>query len=198
MSKQQEKSQQTRHELEAAAIRLFGQKGFLETSIAEITSSAGYSKGSFYRHWESKGELFLQIIEDKLKSYREQRDGQHPKARDLDEAMGAIWDFLETIIDDNDWSRIFLEFTMHATRNKALRQALNQGAYRLSNELFASLVGEHVDSGYPPEKIGALNTALFEGFLIHSALGTGVLNKTDVRRAALLLARSNALKSNAE
>ncbi|BBD10053.1 TetR/AcrR family transcriptional regulator [Desulfovibrio ferrophilus] len=194
MKKQQEKSQQTRLELEASAISLFGQKGFTKTSIAEITAEAGYSKGCFYRHWESKGELFLKIIEGKLKSYREQRDNHFPITHDLDEAMGIIWDFLETIIDDQDWSRIFLEFTMHATRNETLRQALNQGAYRLSNELFAALVGNHVNSGYPAEKIGALNTALFEGFLIHSALGTGVLDKTDVRQAALTLARANGLK----
>jgi len=195
MNKQQEKSQQTRQELEASAIRLFGRKGYLETSVAEITSEAGYSKGSFYRHWQSKDELFLQIIENKLKSYRAERDQHLDEIHSLDEAMNSIWDFLESIIDDADWSRIFLEFTMHVTRNEGLRDTLNQQPYRLSNNLFASLVQKHVTSDFPPEKIGALNTALFEGFLIHRALGTGTLDKADVRAAALFLARSYGLKS---
>ncbi len=192
--KQREKSLQTRDELMAAAVELFGSRGFDATSVADITSRAGYAKGSFYRHWQSKDDLFLAIVEGKLASYRAQRDARMNEADDLSGAMGIIWDFLETIIDDRDWSRIFLEFTIHAARHEHLRERLNNGAYRLSNSLFAELVRDHVQTGHPPEKIGALNTALFEGFLIHSALGTGVLNKKEVREAALVLAMHYGIK----
>lgn len=194
MSRQHEKSQQTKAELEASAIRLFGKNGYVETSVAEITSDAGYSKGTFYRHWESKGELFLQIIENKLATYRAERDSSLDGLHSLEDVMNSIWDFLESIVDDADWSRIFLEFTMHATRNESLRDALNKQAYRLSNDLFATLVQRHVNTDFPPQKIGALNTALFEGFLIHRALGTGVLDKADVRAAALHLAATYGRK----
>jgi hypothetical protein len=44
--------------------------------------------------------------------------------------------------------------------------------------------------------MGALNTALFEGFLIHSILGTGTLQTRDVRLAARALAL--ALKDGSE
>lgn len=186
--KQQEKSQQTQDELMAAAIELFGTQGFEATTVAAITKHAGYAKGSFYRHWASKNELFLKIVERKLASYRQERDDRIGEARNLEEAMHVIWDFLETIVEDRDWSRIFLEFTMHASRNADLRDELNKGRYRLSNSLFAELVRDHVETGYPPEKLGALNTALFEGFLIHRALGTATLNKKEVREAALFLA----------
>jgi hypothetical protein len=37
------------------------------------------------------------------------------------------------------------------------------------------------------EKLGALNTCLFEGFLIHGILETGTLNRSDVRQAAKTL-----------
>ncbi|MGE4423644.1 MAG: TetR/AcrR family transcriptional regulator [Pseudodesulfovibrio sp.] len=193
-TKQQEKSQQTMRELMASAIELFGTKGFASTSVAEITDHAGYAKGSFYRHWNSKDELFLQIVEQKFKEYRATRHDRVQKAADLREAMGIIWDFLETIVSDRNWSAIFLEFTIHAATNEPLRRLLNQSDYRLSDRVFADLVRDHVTSDFPPEKIGALNTALFEGFLIHRALGTETLSLAEVREAAIDLAVKNGTR----
>ena len=192
--KQQEKSQQTMQELMASAIELFGSKGFVQTSIAEITDHAGYAKGSFYRHWNSKDKLFLLIVEQKLKRYRKARNGKVNKATNLEEAMGAIWDFLESIINDKNWSSIFLEFTVYSARSEILRKLLNQSIHRLSNDIFAELVRDHIETDYPPEKIGALNTALFEGYLIHRSLGTQVLSFPDVRAAAIALALKNGSK----
>lgn len=177
-----------------SAIELFGSKGFVQTSVAEITENAGYAKGSFYRHWNSKDELFLLIVEHKLKLYRETRDSKIAKANNLKEVMDAIWDFLESTINEKNWSSIFLEFTIYSVRRETLRKLLNKSLYRLSNTIFADLVRDHVKTDYPPEKIGALNTALFEGYLIHHSLGTEVISFQDVRQAAIALALKNGTK----
>ncbi|WP_461210420.1 TetR/AcrR family transcriptional regulator [Desulfocurvus sp. DL9XJH121] len=192
-TRQQEKSRQTMEEIMASAVRLFGERGYVQTSITDITRDAGYAKGSFYRHWTSKDDLFLKILERKFAAYREVRDRRIREAENLEQAMNVIWDFLETILDDLDWSIVFLEFTVHAARDPEIRQRLNQGVYRLSNEIFAGLVEKHVDTDFSPAKIGALNTALFEGFLIHRALATATLDTADVRRAALTLALERGL-----
>jgi AcrR family transcriptional regulator len=191
--KQQEKSLQTQRELLDSAEKLFAAKGFVATTVAEITSEAGYAKGNFYRHWQSKDEIMLAIIAIKMQSYRAMRDAALQDAQSLKEVMDRILDFLETMIDDRNWSSVFLEFTIHASRNEELRAQLNQSLYRLSNEIFEDIVAPYVTSGYPARKIGALNTALFEGFLIHSLLGTGTIEREDFRRAAMKLALANAL-----
>ncbi|NLW81338.1 MAG: TetR/AcrR family transcriptional regulator [Desulfovibrionales bacterium] len=190
--KQQEKSLQTQRELLDSAERLFSAKGFVATTVAEITADAGYAKGNFYRHWQSKDEIMLEIIARKMQSYRRMRDQAVRDARTLEEVMGHILDFLETMIDDRNWCTVFLEFTIHASRNEELRGQLNQSLYRLSNDIFEDIVGPFVRGGYPASKIGALNTALFEGFLIHSLLGTGTIDRADFRRAAMRLALANA------
>lgn len=43
----------------AAAIAAFGRYGFAETSVDELCRSAGLAKGSFYRHYRSKEDLFF-------------------------------------------------------------------------------------------------------------------------------------------
>lgn len=192
--KQQEKSQQTMNELMASAIELFGSKGFAQTSVAEITDHAGYAKGSFYRHWNSKDELFLSIVEQKFKQYRASRHKRVKEAQDLEEAMHVIWDFLETIVSDMNWSSIFLEFTVYSATSESLRKLMKKSVYRLSNEVFADLVRDHVETDYPPERIGALNTALFEGYLIQHTLGSEELSFEEVRRNAIDMALRNGTK----
>lgn len=194
--KQQEKSQQTMNELMTSAIKLFGSKGFAQTSVAEITDHAGYAKGSFYRHWNSKDELFLSIVEQKLKHYRAAREDRVMEASNLEEAMNVIWDFLETIVSDKNWSSIFLEFTVYSATSENLRGLMNKSVYRLSNEVFADLVRDFMETDYPPEKIGALNTAMFEGYLIQHTLGTGVLTFEDARSNAINMALRNGTKQS--
>ncbi|MDN3016255.1 TetR/AcrR family transcriptional regulator [Paenibacillus sp. BSR1-1] len=46
-----------------AGMKLFASKGFSSTSIQEIATESGISKGAFYLHFKSKDELLLAILE---------------------------------------------------------------------------------------------------------------------------------------
>lgn len=56
---------QWKNEIMDAALRLFMQKGFAETSVSDIMQAAGGAKGLFYRFYESKEEL-MKALGDKL------------------------------------------------------------------------------------------------------------------------------------
>ncbi len=196
--RQMEKSRETQEELLASALELFQERGFFATTIADITAKAGYAKGSFYRHWQGKDDIILKLIERKLAEHRAKRTEALARAESLDAVLDAVWDFLEAIMQDKSWARVFLEFTIHASRDVRLRGELAKSAYRLSDAMFAELVRGHVGPGVPAEKLGAMNTCLFEGFLIHGILGTGTLKRRDVRAAAKSLILSMAGKKTGE
>lgn len=185
--KQQEKSQQTREELMKAAEELFSRNGFLNTTVAEITAWAGYAKGSFYSHFESKDQMFLAIVEQKLKAYRNERNERLTRARGFEEAMHIVWDFLESMVQDRNWAKVILEFTISAARDPALRQELRCNDNRLSEAVFAGLMRDYVAPEVDLIKLAALNTVFFEGFLVHNALEIGVLSFSDIREAAVKL-----------
>jgi AcrR family transcriptional regulator len=46
-----------------SAIKLFARKGFSSTSIQEIASESGISKGAFYTYFKSKEELLVSILQ---------------------------------------------------------------------------------------------------------------------------------------
>ncbi len=57
-------SQSTREKLLEAGRQLFAEKGYHKTTIEEITKKAGVSHGTFYVHFKSKKDFFLQILKD--------------------------------------------------------------------------------------------------------------------------------------
>ena len=46
------------------ALRLFVRKGYHGTSINDIMVAVGMTKGAFYSHFESKGALFLRLVQE--------------------------------------------------------------------------------------------------------------------------------------
>src|SRR2546422_85623 len=53
----------TRGGIVSAALRLFAERGFASTSIADIAGAAGITKGAIYWHFDSKDALFKAILE---------------------------------------------------------------------------------------------------------------------------------------
>lgn len=52
----------TRKKLLGAAERLFGREGYHRTSVAGITREAGVGHGTFYLYFESKEEIFRELV----------------------------------------------------------------------------------------------------------------------------------------
>lgn len=53
------------------SLRLFSLKGFLSTSIQDIMDAAHTSKGGLYNHFRSKEDLFLTVLEEARKIWRD-------------------------------------------------------------------------------------------------------------------------------
>lgn len=52
------------HELTAAALALFVEKGFAATRLDEVAARAGVSKGTLYLYFDSKEALFKAVIQE--------------------------------------------------------------------------------------------------------------------------------------
>ncbi|HEY5193172.1 MAG TPA: TetR/AcrR family transcriptional regulator [Solirubrobacteraceae bacterium] len=49
--------------IESAAARLFAERGYVATTVEDIVAEAGVSKPMLYRHFESKKELHMKLLE---------------------------------------------------------------------------------------------------------------------------------------
>lgn len=64
LSRQQQKSKETKERIFRAAKRILQKKGYEELSIKNICEEAGVSNGSFYHHFKTKDDLLSYYIED--------------------------------------------------------------------------------------------------------------------------------------
>ena len=64
LSRQQQKSKETKERIFRSAKQILQKKGYEELSIKNICEEAGVSNGSFYHHFKTKDDLLSYYIED--------------------------------------------------------------------------------------------------------------------------------------
>ena len=114
------KAKRTKQRLLRAAERVFGESGFDRASIAEITSSAGVSQGTFYCYFVDKKAVFVALI-DEL--------GRELRAA-LRAAISGLTDRLE--IEREGFRGFFRFVAEHRDLYRIVRQAefVDEAAYR--------------------------------------------------------------------
>ena len=61
MNRRERQVQERRNTILSAALQLFENKGYLETSMEEIAETADVARGTLYNHFESKAEVLLAL-----------------------------------------------------------------------------------------------------------------------------------------
>ncbi|WP_343209037.1 TetR/AcrR family transcriptional regulator [Anaerolentibacter hominis] len=56
------KGENTRNRIRETALGLFSERGYLAVSMQDICAACGLSKGGLYRHYESKEQLFIDLL----------------------------------------------------------------------------------------------------------------------------------------
>jgi AcrR family transcriptional regulator len=97
--------------IEQAAARLFAERGYEQTTVADISAAAGVSKPMLYRHFESKKELQMKLLER-----RRDELAAAPLGKFL-ETEGSPLQRLEAMIDA--W---FMHVEEHADSSRLLFQ----------------------------------------------------------------------------
>jgi len=149
-----------RHVIEHAATELFAQRGYAATTVEDIVRAAGVTKPMLYRHFESKQELCIALLErhrDELVAAPLARFD--PDARDahaqlvsmtqawLEHAQGhpaATRLLFVAITGDAEVERVQRE--LHARQRATLAALLREFAAELS-DAEAEPMGELVRSG---------------------------------------------------
>ena len=74
-NRRQRRSAEIRERLFRAAIRLFGEKGFAETTVEDITEAADVGKGTFFNYFPSKDHLLISFSDMQLSKLQDAVSG---------------------------------------------------------------------------------------------------------------------------
>ncbi len=131
----------TRRKILDAAEEVFGEMGYYEASISEITRRAGVAQGTYYIYFHSKREIFKELVEDIGKRLR----------TDLRAAIAETSDRLEAE------KRGFTAFFKFAIRHRHI-YSIVQEAERVVPDAYAAYY-QKISQGY----VRGLTAAMEEG-----------------------------------
>ncbi|MFG2139072.1 TetR/AcrR family transcriptional regulator [Streptomyces sp. NPDC048650] len=148
---------EARTRIEDAAARLFAERGYAGTTIGEIAAEAGLSKPMLYRHFDSKQELHLALLErhrDELAAapIRELLDGEG----DVDTRIAAMYDAWFGYVQSHPytWRMMFRD-----TTGDPDVQAFHRDIQRRQRETDMALLRTHVP-GLPEAELEPLGEAI--------------------------------------
>lgn len=177
-----EKRAQTRDALIDAAARVFARQGFHGASLDEIADAAGFSKGAIYSNFDSKEDLFLQVLDHHDRQQQAALAEVLASVSTLEERLRSLGEWFDrTVEEERDWSLLTLEFSMYAARNPSLREAL-AAYHRESKQAVANLIERQAaELGFPladdPIRLAQAVQALGTGISIYRLVDADAMAK---------------------
>jgi AcrR family transcriptional regulator len=100
----------TRDRIDAAALRLFSEKGVSEVSVRDLAAATGMSEGGLYRHFTSKEELAARVFAQAYRDVAARMEDAVAKAGPVfaDRARAVV----ATIYDAFDSDSVLLRFLL--------------------------------------------------------------------------------------
>jgi AcrR family transcriptional regulator len=169
-SRREERKEETRSELIAAARTVFARRGFHGASLEQIAREAGYSTGAIYWHFSGKDDLFLAVFEDYATTRVREWEEIHEHAQgELPQRARAYADqWMERLQRDPEFMVLTLEFLVHAWRSPPLREAF--GDRSAFGRLALARILEEAAQGFelpmPAEELAAVLRELGSGLAL--------------------------------
>ncbi|MGO8684770.1 MAG: TetR/AcrR family transcriptional regulator [Thermoleophilia bacterium] len=165
----------TREQLLAAAERVFAQKGLAGASVEEIAEDAGYSTGALYSNFESKEQLFLELMAARRARGAATRVSAVSGMVDEvgtgnDDPLAALTRFFVQMTERySEFAPLEAEFWLYAVRNPEAMGGLAATRHEQLDAL-EGLVGQALQrfGSAPTVSVRAVTTvvvALFEGLV---------------------------------
>ncbi len=154
-------SQDSRDEILKAAMQLFANRGFHETSMSEVAREARVSKALIFWHFKTKEELFVAVLNRLLEPYfidfAEEAAAMDERAQ-IEKLVDA---YLSFVRDNASSVRFFLAQMLHDQR---LSEGLNDQVLKLYSgyrAMLVELIGRLQQKGVCRRRMASESAAAF-------------------------------------
>lgn len=176
--RQAERRAQTRAAVLDAAYEVFARDGYHAATLAAIATRAEVSKGALYYSFDSKEDLFLSMLQERLaaRAARALRGGSVARPPEVTPEQWAT-EAAQAMPLDREWNLLFWEFACFAARRPEHAQRLADVLQPFRTEVGRWLEGVLDDAGIqapvPAEQLASVIAALINGFALDVILEPG-------------------------
>jgi TetR/AcrR family transcriptional regulator, repressor for uid operon len=168
------KAEKRIEQLLLAAAACFARRGFHRTTMDDIAREAGVSAGLIYRHFASKDELIIAIVEEYEMVTRERLAQSANEEGRLSQSIEAL--FAASGVDERTEAVLMVEIIAEALRNPSIAAVLRQNdeqiAARLTQLIAAAQARGEADASLAPAAATELLLALRDGLTLRTSLAS--------------------------
>jgi AcrR family transcriptional regulator len=170
----QQRAEETRERILAAAEECFARQGYDATGVAEICERAGVSKGAFFYHFPTKQAVFLELLGRWLEGLEQQLNLMRAQVSSVPEALLQMAGVAQQVFGmARERLFIFLEFLNKAARDPQIWEATIT-PYRRYREFFARMMETGIAEGslrlVDPEVAANAILSLAIGLVLQAAM----------------------------
>jgi AcrR family transcriptional regulator len=168
-----ERQAQTRQRILEAAERLFLERGFGGTSLEDVASEAGFSKGAVYSNFAGKNDLFFAIVEHQFADLADHLRVAVGAAPDLPSQLAAVTHWYDEYLQvESDWLRSLPELMAVATQDPEAHRRVSELLREIEDAIAELLTRQQEVMGIrfalPPSTIAALAVSMVVGLTVRT------------------------------
>lgn len=178
----------TRQRLVDAAGRVFSRVGFEAAPIDVIAEEAGFSRGAFYSNFESKDQVFVELLSHHLDAEIDTLSRALERIEHATDLVPAIEHRYQVLGDDGSWCLLSTEFQLYAMRG-GVKAAEFAAIYESYRQRLGRLIAAHFDrlgieSELTPYEFGVAQIALSHGLALQRAANSALDSSLPARALA--------------
>lgn len=152
-----------------AAAHVFARQGYNGATLDDVAAEAGLTKGAVYWHFASKSELFLALLEERMRRQFADLPATVQSVTGVESLAATLDVGFVACQEQQDWPPLLLEFAA-SSRDDAVRERL-RALYRIGDEIGRDAVRKAQAEGrmspdVDPLAVSTLIGALFRGLLM--------------------------------
>ena len=172
--------ERNRELLLAAARAVFLARGYHGSTLEVIAAEAGFSKGVVYSQFESKADLFLALLDERIAERAAENERAVCEAGGGAAAVAALCALGRRRAQrETDWNLLLLEFRAQAAREPALNERYAKAHARAIDGIAGLLTrmfeAAGVEPARPPELLATFVLALTSGVNLENLVAPGSL-----------------------
>lgn len=157
-----------------AAFEVFAGKGFGQTTIEDVCTAAGYTRGAFYSQFDSLDDLFFQIYDQRAAAIVTQVSGALAAVDEHETLTAQIKRVADVLMLDRDWLLVKTDFLLHASRRPDVAQRLLEHRKQLREAIRDHLAGLAAD-GLPLTRLASTDEAARAAIAAYDGVSAQVL-----------------------
>jgi AcrR family transcriptional regulator len=166
----QARSEETHRKILSRSAKLFSEKGYDATGVAEICAASEVSKGAFYHHFPTKQAVFIELLKEWLGDLDTELGKAFSDSASVPQGLLAMTGRIKGVFSTaNAQGQLFFEFWQQARREPAVWKAFI-APYRRYQDYFAGIVRKGIKEGsirkVDPSVAGKAMVALAVGMIV--------------------------------